>query len=245
MADAFEDEAEQTVTIDEYIEELEAEELVRFALKNPEADLVLGGDEGKECTYPRGYMKRQAIFSCLTCVPGGTAGVCTACSLSCHDGHEVGDVASSGGDSRFCSFITDFLHQWVPVAEILGNSSSSGSKPESVSTKEECVCDKEYLTDKEDTIEEYEKMAKSKREEKLKQQEGAEMNFLNTLDHVQKIEILSGIADMKNEFRTFLLHESYVFLYLQESFDQSKPVTSEDIKGVFENLAKKKKQRLS
>ncbi|RZR97756.1 hypothetical protein BHM03_00026994 [Ensete ventricosum] len=174
MADAFEDEAEQTVTIDEYIEELEAEELVRFALKNP----------GKECTYPRGYMKRQAIFSCLTCVPGGTAGVCTACSLSCHDGHEVGDV---------------------PVAEILGNSSSSGSKPESVSTKEECVCDKEYLTDKEDTIEEYEKMAKSKREEKLKQQEGAEMNFLNTLDHVQKIEILSGIADMKNEFRTFLL----------------------------------------
>ncbi|RRT83325.1 hypothetical protein B296_00017945 [Ensete ventricosum] len=93
----------------------------------------------------------------------------------------------------------------VPVAEILGNSSSSGSRPESVSTKEECVCDKEYLTDKEDTIEEYEKMAKSKREEKLKQQEGAEMNFLNTLDHVQKIEILSGIADMKNEFRTFLL----------------------------------------
>ncbi|RWW06561.1 hypothetical protein GW17_00030097 [Ensete ventricosum] len=115
MADAFEDEAEQTVTIDEYIEELEAEELVRFALKNPEADLVLGGDEGKECTYPRGYMKRQAIFSCLTCVPGGTAGVCTACSLSCHDGHEVGDVASSGGDSRFCSFITDFLHQWVDL----------------------------------------------------------------------------------------------------------------------------------
>lgn len=34
-------------------------------------------------------------------------------------------------------------------------------------------------------------------------------------------------------------------LFLQESFDQSKPVTSEDIKGVFENLAKKKKQRLS
>lgn len=161
----------------------------------------------------------------------------------------------------------------VPAAEILGNSSSSGSKPESVSTKEESVCDKgteinvssedtkpchenqelsakciigvdinvssvllekmepmflskkwrellckcgtcyafytrngiEYLTDKEDTIEAYEKMAKSKREEKLKQQEGAELNFLNTLNHVQKIEILSGIADMKNEFRTFLV----------------------------------------
>ncbi|CAL9175633.1 uncharacterized protein LOC103984122 [Musa acuminata AAA Group] len=425
MADAFEDEAEQTVTIDEYIEELEAEEL--------EADLVLGGDEGKECTYPRGYMKRQAIFSCLTCVPGGTAGVCTACSLSCHDGHEVVELWTKRkfccdcGNSKFggvlcklcpdketensensynhnfrgsyctcgrpypdpdakeqiemiqCCICEDWFHEnhlglnssdeiprdedgeplyedficqqcaitcsflklypayiWatskqnnapsvsnaenvvdngsldsrypdknddnVPVAEILGHSSSSGSKPESVSTKEESVCDEgteinvssedtkpcpenqelsakciigvdinvssvllekmepmflskkwrellckcgtcyefytrngiEYLTDKEDTIEAYEKMAKSKREEKLKQQEGAELNFLNTLNHVQKIEILSGIADMKNEFRTFL-----------ESFDQSKPVTSEDIKGVFENLAKKKKQRLS
>ena len=53
------------------------------------ADLVLGGDEGNECTYNMGYMKRQAIFSCLSCTPDGNAGVCTACSLSCHDGHEV------------------------------------------------------------------------------------------------------------------------------------------------------------
>ncbi|KAK1285167.1 hypothetical protein QJS10_CPB20g02013 [Acorus calamus] len=81
MADAFEDETEQTMTMNEYIEKVEAEEL--------EADLVLGGDEGKECTYVKGYMKRQAIFSCLTCVPEGVAGVCTACSLTCHDGHEV------------------------------------------------------------------------------------------------------------------------------------------------------------
>jgi E3 ubiquitin-protein ligase UBR7 len=54
-----------------------------------EADLVLGGDEGKECTYKKGYMKRQAVFSCLTCTPNGDAGFCTACSLSCHDGHDV------------------------------------------------------------------------------------------------------------------------------------------------------------
>lgn len=54
-----------------------------------EADLVLGGDEGKDCTYKKGYMKRQAVFSCLTCTPSGDAGFCTACSLACHDGHEV------------------------------------------------------------------------------------------------------------------------------------------------------------
>ncbi|XP_021890601.1 putative E3 ubiquitin-protein ligase UBR7 isoform X2 [Carica papaya] len=77
----FEEEAEETVSINEYIQNMEDEEL--------EADLVLGGDEGDECTYAKGYMKRQAIFSCLTCTPEGNAGVCTACCLSCHDGHEV------------------------------------------------------------------------------------------------------------------------------------------------------------
>ena len=61
--------------------------LLYFNLK--EADLVLGGDEGDECTYSKGYMKRQAIFSCVTCTPDGNAGICTACCLSCHDGHEV------------------------------------------------------------------------------------------------------------------------------------------------------------
>lgn len=54
-----------------------------------EAEMVLGGDDGDECTYSKGYLKRQAIFSCLTCTPEGNAGFCTACSLSCHEGHEV------------------------------------------------------------------------------------------------------------------------------------------------------------
>ncbi|EOA16672.1 hypothetical protein CARUB_v10004861mg [Capsella rubella] len=76
-----EDDAEGTITINEYIERMDAEELA--------ADLVLGGDEGDECTYPKGYMKRQAIFSCITCTPEGGAGICTACCLSCHDGHEL------------------------------------------------------------------------------------------------------------------------------------------------------------
>lgn len=68
-----------------------------------------------------------------------------------------------------------------------------------------------YLVDKEDSIEEYEKIAKQKREKKLEQQQGAETSFLNSLDHVQKIEILSGINDMKNEFQSFLVT---IFSYL-------------------------------
>ncbi|KAG0608045.1 hypothetical protein M758_8G073600 [Ceratodon purpureus] len=81
MADMMDEENAEEHTLAEYMERVEEEEL--------EADLVLGGDEGKECTYKKGYMKRQAVFSCLTCTPSGDAGFCTACSLSCHDGHDV------------------------------------------------------------------------------------------------------------------------------------------------------------
>uniref|UniRef100_A0A0D9WQV1 UBR-type domain-containing protein n=1 Tax=Leersia perrieri TaxID=77586 RepID=A0A0D9WQV1_9ORYZ len=391
---AFQDEAEPTVTIGEYIEGIEAEEL--------EADLVLGGDDGKECTFGGGYLKRQAVFSCLTCVPDGVGGVCTACSLACHDGHEVVELWTKRkfrcdcGNSKFgshacklfpekepenpansynhnfkgsyctcsrpypdpeaekqvemiqCCICEDWFHEdhiglnsieeiprdeegepiyedficqkcspqcyflklypdsiWAsnkqssshgdtekiengvitnhsngektsdsgkfpkenaaPEKASLDESSDGKCKLEmNISTKiqsadseknmpffmskgwREVICRCEtcmdfyaqrgvaYLIDKEDSIEEYEKVAKQKREKKLEQQEGAEANFLNSLDHVQKIEILTGINDMKNEFQSFL-----------ESFDPSKPVTSEDIRAVFENLAKKKKQRLS
>ncbi|KAJ0989341.1 hypothetical protein J5N97_007697 [Dioscorea zingiberensis] len=473
MADNFEDEGEQTVTIDEYIKGLEDEEL--------EADLVLGGDEGKECTYSKGYMKRQAIFSCLTCVPAGNTGVCTACSLACHDGHEVVELWTKRkfrcdcGNSKFgelfcklcpskdpenvdnsynknftgsycicgrpypdpnaeeqvemiqCCICEDWFHEnhlglnsleeipkdeegepsyeeficqdcalsfsflklypssiWaslrqknpvistteaslmehgsstqthfetengalasesliecpskcaqsniasvedalhgentsglrfekapdiVPSSEcilgqasdiapssecILGQTSDIAPSTEcilgqtsDIAPSSECILGQasdiarssecilgmdintisidsgekkplflskkwrsllcrcktcsgfytqkgiDYLIDSEDSLEEYEKIAKQKREENLQNQEGAELNFLNKLGHVQKIEILSGIADIKNELQSFL-----------ESFDSSKPVTSADIQGVFENLAKKKKQRL-
>lgn len=63
----------------------------------------------------------------------------------------------------------------------------------------------DYLIDREDSLEEYENIAKRKRQEKMQEQEGAELNFLNTLNHVQKIEILNGIADMKNELQSFMV----------------------------------------
>ncbi|XP_077228883.1 PHD finger protein-like protein [Tasmannia lanceolata] len=424
MAEAFEDEMEHTVTIDEYIKGVEQQEL--------EADLVLGGDEGNECTYSKGYMKRQAIFSCLTCIPNGNAGVCTACSLSCHDGHEIVELWTKRnfrcdcGNSKFgkflcklfadkdpenlensynqnfkgsyctcarpypdpdaeeqsemiqCCICEDWFHEnhiglksseevprdedgepfyedficqecalvfsflklypnsiWVPAKnsndvpvitsgeenvwengplacvssvmlengihtsekqdmgaavmdadsetglidkDALGSKNSEehlGLKQENayannaassskcivgvdqsvasiVSEKKPMFLSKNwrgllcrcstcvelyaqkgigYLIDKEDSLVEYEKMAKEKRQEKLQEQEGVELNFLNKLGHVQKIEILNGIADMKNELCSFL-----------ESFDSSKPVTSADVHQVFENLAKKRQR---
>ncbi|KAF6173025.1 hypothetical protein GIB67_006401 [Kingdonia uniflora] len=417
MSDVFADEVEHTVSIHEYLQEVEEEEL--------EADLVLGGDEGKECTYNKGYMKRQAIFSCLTCIPDGTAGVCTACSLSCHDGHEIVELWTKRkfrcdcGNSKFgefycklfankdpenpensynqnfkgsyctcsrpypdpdveeqvemiqCCICEDWFHEnhmglessneiprdeedeplhedficqacanrcsfltlyppsiWAPVRQgdipvdsvqegksstfvssvklengilssdsmkmepvahaasesvfaeknvLVGESSETNaglkgdvqgspihvkctlgvdlrSAPLVSDQKKpmflvkswrdrlcRCgVCAEFYnqkgiafLIDGEDSIMEYEKMAKLKRQEKLQKEEGAEMKFLDNLGHVGKMEILRGVADMKDEVRSFM-----------ESFDSSKPITSDDVKQIFENLAKKRQRLL-
>ncbi|KAF2882349.1 hypothetical protein ILUMI_23833 [Ignelater luminosus] len=60
-----------------------------------DANAVLGAIDDKKCTYSEGYMKRQALYSCLTCVPEArtdvskAAGVCLACCLHCHEGHEL------------------------------------------------------------------------------------------------------------------------------------------------------------
>uniref|UniRef100_A0A182V0Y6 Putative E3 ubiquitin-protein ligase UBR7 n=1 Tax=Anopheles merus TaxID=30066 RepID=A0A182V0Y6_ANOME len=56
---------------------------------------VLGGSDEKNCTYPKGYVGRQALYACLTCVPEARgieskrSGICLACSLQCHDNHEL------------------------------------------------------------------------------------------------------------------------------------------------------------
>lgn len=415
MADAFEDEVEPTISIGEYLDGVEEQEL--------EADLVLGGDEGKECTYNKGYLKRQAIFSCLTCTPDGNAGVCTACSLACHDGHEIVELWTKRnfrcdcGNSKFgeaycklfpnkdvenlensynhnfkglyctcnrpypdpdaeeqvemiqCCICEDWFHEehlglepadeiprneeGEPLYEDLicqacsnicffltlypqtirvtvrqphvansakdkevienapspfasseklqnGDFSADTSTGDSISgavsvgkgilqgqikantavvlecsqtagpsktcvigtnlfeaaPKPEkskamlfcknwrevlCRCENclefysqkriSFLLDREDSIAEYEKIGKQKRDEKLQQQQGEELSFLSKLGHVEKMEILSGIADMKNEIHSFL-----------ESFDASKPITADDVHQVFENLAKKRRR---
>lgn len=69
------------------------------------------------------------------------------------------------------------------------------------------------LIDQDDSLLEYKRMAREKRKEKLEQQEGVELNFLNKLDHAQKIKILNGIADIKNELRSFLVHFLLCRLY--------------------------------
>uniref|UniRef100_A0A3Q3WXP0 Putative E3 ubiquitin-protein ligase UBR7 n=1 Tax=Mola mola TaxID=94237 RepID=A0A3Q3WXP0_MOLML len=56
-----------------------------------EASAVLAGSDSDHCSYPQGYVKRQALYACSTCTPKGgePAGVCLACSYKCHEGHDL------------------------------------------------------------------------------------------------------------------------------------------------------------
>ncbi|KAM6954030.1 putative E3 ubiquitin-protein ligase UBR7 [Aplochiton taeniatus] len=74
---------EATVSLVDVLEEDEE-------LEN-EASAVLGGSDSEKCSYPEGYVKRQALYSCNTCTPKGgeAAGICLACSYKCHEGHDL------------------------------------------------------------------------------------------------------------------------------------------------------------
>uniref|UniRef100_H3C9Z4 Putative E3 ubiquitin-protein ligase UBR7 n=1 Tax=Tetraodon nigroviridis TaxID=99883 RepID=H3C9Z4_TETNG len=74
---------EQTVSLVDVLEEDEELE--------EEASAVLGGSDSDHCSYPQGYVKRQALYACNTCTPKGgePTGVCLACSYKCHEGHDL------------------------------------------------------------------------------------------------------------------------------------------------------------
>lgn len=63
--------------------------------REDDATAVLGGSDEKNCTYVKGYLKRQALYACITCIPdvktdlSKSAGICLACSYSCHEGHDL------------------------------------------------------------------------------------------------------------------------------------------------------------
>ena len=56
-----------------------------------DAQAVLGAADDEKCTYPDGYLSRQAVFACLTCFEATkqASGVCLACSLACHATHDI------------------------------------------------------------------------------------------------------------------------------------------------------------
>ncbi|CAK8697186.1 unnamed protein product [Clavelina lepadiformis] len=55
------------------------------------ADAVLGASDDQECTFTKGYLGRQALYACDTCssIDDSPGGICLACSLECHNGHDL------------------------------------------------------------------------------------------------------------------------------------------------------------
>ncbi|KAM4713063.1 putative E3 ubiquitin-protein ligase UBR7 [Anableps anableps] len=93
---------EQTVSLVDVLEEDEELE--------EEASAVLAGSDSDHCSYPQGYVKRQALYACNTCTPQGgeAAGVCLACSYKCHEGHDLFELYTKRnfrcdcGNRKFC-----------------------------------------------------------------------------------------------------------------------------------------------
>ena len=63
----------------------------------------------------QGYIGRQALYSCLTCVQGEdeAAGVCLACSLECHDGHELVELYTKRWNTYFTRTWRNTWLNWV------------------------------------------------------------------------------------------------------------------------------------
>uniref|UniRef100_G3NZP7 Putative E3 ubiquitin-protein ligase UBR7 n=1 Tax=Gasterosteus aculeatus aculeatus TaxID=481459 RepID=G3NZP7_GASAC len=80
---------------------------------------VLAGSDPENCSYSRGYVKRQAVFACNTCTPNAAepAGVCLACANKCHDGHDIFELYTKRnfrcdcGNSKF----GEFKCQLIPI----------------------------------------------------------------------------------------------------------------------------------
>ncbi|XP_039284364.1 putative E3 ubiquitin-protein ligase UBR7 [Nilaparvata lugens] len=72
-----------TVTMLDVLEEQQKWETQAYA--------VLGASDDKNCSYNKGYVKRQALFSCKTCIENEDkpACICLACSYHCHEGHDL------------------------------------------------------------------------------------------------------------------------------------------------------------
>jgi E3 ubiquitin-protein ligase UBR7 len=152
---AFPDEDEETITMQDVIEREEKLE--------EEASAVLGNSDEKNCTYPKGYISRQALYSCATCSsdPDNMAAICLACSLECHDNHDVIELYTKRnyrcdcGNSKFkpefeCKLMDKQTKKSPLNEKNKYNHNFSGRY---------CTCDKRYPPDEnDDSIESQDEM---------------------------------------------------------------------------------------
>lgn len=89
--------------------------------RNEQASAVLGASDFNNCSYEKGYVYRQALYCCLTCLKQNEGagddkdkylhGVCLACSYECHQNHELCELYTKRnfkcdcGNSKFKNII--------------------------------------------------------------------------------------------------------------------------------------------
>uniref|UniRef100_H3DJ07 Putative E3 ubiquitin-protein ligase UBR7 n=1 Tax=Tetraodon nigroviridis TaxID=99883 RepID=H3DJ07_TETNG len=112
---------------------------------------VLAGSDPENCSYSRGYVKRQAVFACNTCTPSAAepAGICLACANECHDGHDIFELYTKRnfrcdcGNKKF----GDFKCQLSPTKD----AENVRNKYNHNFTGRYCTCDRPY-PDQEDQV---------------------------------------------------------------------------------------------
>ncbi|XP_065657282.1 putative E3 ubiquitin-protein ligase UBR7 isoform X3 [Hydra vulgaris] len=100
MSDCHDD--EDIITVEDAVYEMDAQV--------EESIAILGASDSDNCTYSMGYMERQALFACKTCDLKSDAGICYACSLTCHHEHDLielytkRNIRCDCGNSKFNGF---------------------------------------------------------------------------------------------------------------------------------------------
>lgn len=104
-------------------------------------------------------MKRQALYSCLTCIPEVknnmklAIALCLACSLNCHDNHEVIELYTKRNIRCDCGVKTGSAGcQLDPTKKIIGDQPNFKNKYNQNFSGTYCTCHRPY-PDPEDPIE--------------------------------------------------------------------------------------------
>ncbi|KAG5675370.1 hypothetical protein PVAND_005279 [Polypedilum vanderplanki] len=147
--------------------------LAQEAEMDEESSAVLSGSDENKCTYNDGYIKRQALYSCLTCTPEAkdnaslAIGCCLACSLVCHESHELIELYTKRLFRCDCGVKKGSIKCQLDFSKKLPNASESSSSSNNTGLKQQpnehnqynlnfsglyCTCKRPY-PDPEDEIE--------------------------------------------------------------------------------------------
>ncbi|ESO12416.1 hypothetical protein HELRODRAFT_62887 [Helobdella robusta] len=240
----LENEEDGCVTLTNLVEIVDEEEKLI-----EDADAVLGASDDKNCTYLMGYVGRQALYSCLTCKDQSTdklsAGICLACSLSCHVGHNLVELYTKRQFRCDCGnskFPVGFACKLCPDKVALNNDNKYNQNFSGLY----CTCSRPY-PDPEDSIDDemvqcvicedwFHKRHLSS-SLKFDSEEYEEVMCVRCVQHCSfvwsYVSICKGYMDLKTGLSA----------YLKKFADNGKVVREEDIAEFFTDLQAKKRQK--